>query len=180
MAVRLEGRVLANPASGQLTTALLENPQLPFSDFVVSLNAGGRAPLANPLACGAASTTSAFSPFTLPEDVATPSSMFAVTGCPTPLPFDLGHSTQDEPATGGENSRFTLNLARPHGEQYLWQLQTTLPEGLLGSIASVPHLCEEAAANAGTCPAESQIGVARAVAFPYLSCSRCPGTATEH
>jgi hypothetical protein len=164
VSVRLEGRVQANAASGQLTTALLENPQLPFSDFIVRLRPGARAPLANPLACGDATTTSSFSPFTTPEDLATPASIFDIGGCPSPLPFDLSQSTRDEPASGGEPSRFTLNLLRADGQQYLAQIQTTLPEGLLGSIASVPHLCDEAQANAGSCPAESEIGSARALA----------------
>ena len=164
VAVRLEGRVVVNPATGQLTTALLENPQLPFSDFIVRLRPGARAPLANPLACGNATTTSIFSPFTTPEDVGTPASMFTVSGCPSSLPFNISQTTRDEPATGGEHSRFTLNLLRADGQQYLAQVQTTLPEGLLGSIASVPHLCDEAQANAGTCPAESEIGSAQAIA----------------
>ncbi len=149
----------ANPATGQLTTALLENPQLPFSDFVVRLNGGARGPLANPLACAAATSTSIFSPFTTPSEPATPSSLFDVTGCPAPIPFDLSQATSDAPSTAGKTGgTFTLNLTRGNGQQYLSRVETTLPEGLLGSIAAVPRLCEEAPANAGTCPAESQVG----------------------
>lgn len=164
--VRLEGRVGVNEQTGQLTTAVLENPQLPFSDFIVHLNPGPRSPLANPLLCGAATTTSAFTPFSAPASVASPTSVFGVTGCPSsPPPFSLSQATHVEPATGGASgSSFTYNLARGNGEQYLWQVQTTLPEGLLGSIADVPHLCGEAEANAGTCPAESQIGTVQASA----------------
>ncbi len=160
--VRVEGRVSASASTGQLTTALLEIPQLPFTDFVVRLNGGARAPLANPLACGSATTISVLAPFSSPSEPATPSSSFGVTGCASPLPFDLEQSAQAEPTSAGVNSTFTLSLARAGGQQYLSKVQTTLPEGLLGSIASVPRLCEEAQASAGTCPAESQIGVVNA------------------
>ena len=42
----------ANPATGQLTTKFLENPQTPFSELKIDLDGGPRAPVDNPAACG--------------------------------------------------------------------------------------------------------------------------------
>ena len=50
VSVRLEGKVIANTTNGRLTTAVLENPQVPFSDFILTFN-GPHTPLANPLMC---------------------------------------------------------------------------------------------------------------------------------
>ena len=51
------GFVEANPATGQLTTKFLENPQTPFSELKIHLNGGPRAPIDNPATCGPAVTT---------------------------------------------------------------------------------------------------------------------------
>jgi hypothetical protein len=61
------------------------------------------------------------------------------------------------PGNAGAATSYTLNIARTDGQQYLSQIQTTLPEGLVGLIPTVTQ-CGEAEANAGTCPATSKIG----------------------
>ena len=58
--------VEANPATGQLTTKFLENPQTPFSELKIDLNGGPRAPLDNPAVCGQALTTADFTPWSAP------------------------------------------------------------------------------------------------------------------
>lgn len=163
VAVRLLGTVSANAGTGRLTTLVVENPPIPFSEFIVSLN-GPHVPLANPLVCGAATTTATFTPYS-GNAAAMPFVSFPVdfngkgAACPATLPFSLSQSTQAQPTTGGSTTSFTLNLARSDGNQYLSKVSTTLPEGLVAKIPSVP-LCGEPQANAGTCSAASQIGTA--------------------
>jgi hypothetical protein len=160
VSVRLEGQVNPNPVTGRLETTFLKNPQLPFSDFILKLNGGPQAPLANPLACGAAATEWTFTPFTGLSAFSS-SSPFAITGCPSPLPFVWGQSTGDQPSSAGAfgNTSYTFNLARTDGQQYLSQVKTVLPAGLVGAIPSVT-LCGEPQARSGECPASSRIGTA--------------------
>ena len=85
------------------------------------------------------------------------------TGCPASIPFALTQSATPANTTAGAYSPYTFNLSRADGQQYLSQVSTTLPAGLLGAIPSVT-LCGEAQAAAGTCSAASQIGVASVAA----------------
>jgi hypothetical protein len=62
-------------------------------------------------------------------------------------------------------SPLTVSFSRNDGEQGLGGLQVVTPPGLLALLSSVP-LCGEEAANAGTCPAASQIGHTTVVAGP--------------
>jgi hypothetical protein len=158
VSVRLEGSVTPNLTTGRLEASFTNNPQLPFSELILSLNGGARAPLANPLACGAASVNSVFTPYT-GGPAALPSSAFTTTGCPSPLPFALSQGTQSTSSVAGAHTAYTFTLQRASGQQYLAQLRTVLPPGLVGAIPSVP-LCPEPAAQNGECPASSLLGTA--------------------
>jgi hypothetical protein len=159
--VRLEGQVVPNPVTGRLEVSFLGNPQLPFSDLTLTLKGGQRAPLANPLSCAAASTSFAFSAYTGTSFGG--SKPFAVGGCPSSIPFALAQSATPANTTAGGYSPYTFNLSRADGQQYLSQISTTLPAGLLGAIPSVT-LCGEPQAASGSCPAASQIGMASVTA----------------
>ena len=158
VSVRLQGQVNPNLATGRLEATFLNNPQLPFSDFIMKLKGGPTAPVANSLSCGTGQVDSLFTPYTglAPAAGSTP---LPTTGCPSPIPFVLGQSTQDVPTTGGAYTSSTLNLARADGQQYLSQVKTALPAGLVGEIPSVT-LCGEPQAQAGSCSSASQVGVA--------------------
>jgi hypothetical protein len=162
VSVRLRGSVNPNPVTGRLEVSFENNPELPFSELRLALNSGERAPLANPLTCGNAPTESLFIAYS-GEDVfksfayATP---FEITGCANPLPFSLSQTTTTSNPNAGGYTNFTFNLVRSDGQQYLSQIQTTLPPGLVGLIPSVVTLCGEAQANEGTCPSASEIGTA--------------------
>jgi hypothetical protein len=158
------GTVVPNEATGQLTTTFAESPQSPFSSFVMHFNPGALAPLANPLVCGAATTTASLAPWSgNPASAFSPVFVVDANGkggaCPSPLPFSLGQSTAAAPSTGGANTNFTLNLTRADGQQYLSKVSATLPPGLVGKIPAVP-LCAEPQASLGTCSSASQIGTA--------------------
>ncbi len=163
VSVRLEGQVHANEATGQLTTVVLENPQVPFHEFVVALNDLAHTPLANPLSCGAATTAGGFLPYSDQSAITSASSVFTVDfdghACPSPLPFAIAQGAGTAPDTTGISTAFTLQLSRPEGDQYLSSLSTALPQGLVALIPTVP-LCAEAQADADSCPAASAIGTA--------------------
>ncbi len=164
VSVRLEGKVSANASTGRLTTAVLENPQVPFSDFIVRLEAGAHTPLANPLVCGPATTNASLTPYS-GNPAADPFTAFPIDfdgkggACPSPLPFTLSQSAASSPTAGGANTSFAFGLARAEGQQYLSKLTTTLPAGLIAKIPSVT-LCGEPQAQQGGCAPASQIGTA--------------------
>ena len=158
VSVRLKGKVEPNPTTGRLEVTLLENPQQPFSDFIMTSKGGPQAPLANPLTCETGHVESVFTPYTGLAAALT-SSPFTASGCSSPVPFSLTQSTQNATAAAGANTSYTFNLARADGQQYLSKVSTVLPAGLVGVIPSVT-LCGEPQAAAGTCPATSRIGTA--------------------
>jgi hypothetical protein len=158
ISVRIKGETTPNEVTGQVTTVFSENPEQPFTKATLHFKEGALAPVANPLGCGTATTEGTFLPFTEPP-AKTLSSSFTVTGCPASLPFALTQSTQNQTGTAGGHTNYTFNLARNNGEQYLSQVKTTLPPGLVGAI-SILTPCTEAQAVANTCPEASQIGSA--------------------
>jgi hypothetical protein len=160
--LRLEGQVRANEQTGRLTATVANGPQVPFENFRLKFKSGARAPIANPLTCGTAQIDAGLTPYTGQPATLT-STPFVTTGCPNPVPFALTQSTSSANATAGAYSPYTFNLARADGQQYLSQVSTTLPAGLLGAIPSV-QLCGEPQAASGTCSAASQIGVASVTA----------------
>jgi hypothetical protein len=163
VSVRLEGQVVPNPTTGRLEVSFLGNPQLPFSDLTLTLNGGPRAPLANPLVCGNALTEARFSPYTTGILQALKPTSYITTGCPSPIPFALTQAASPANATAAGYSAYTFNLARTDGQQYLSQVSTTLPAGLLGAIPSVT-LCGEPQAATGACTVASKIGTATVTA----------------
>jgi hypothetical protein len=179
VSVRLVGNVSANGATGRLTTAVLENPPVPFSDFIVSLN-GPHVPLANPLACGEAAASALLTPYT-GGPAANPLASFSVdfdgkgAACPSTLPFALTQASHSEPSAGGHATSFTFSLARADGNQYLGKTSTTLPAGLVAKVPNVQQ-CTEADANADKCPAASKIGVVSAAVGAGPSPLVLPGT----
>jgi hypothetical protein len=167
VSVRLQGSVTPNPNTGRLEVSFANNPQLPFSELRLTLNGGEHAPLANPLKCDATSTEYEFTPYTAfpgPGGLAgggpaLGSTPFQASGCASAIPFSLSQSTADSSNRAGAYTRYTFNLARADGQQYVQKLTTTLPAGLVGAIPSVP-LCGEPQAASGSCGSSSRIGTA--------------------
>ncbi len=158
----MEGRVSANASTGRLTATFTGAPQVPVEDLKLHFKGGPRAPLANPLSCGAIAPAAAITPYGGEPAKSATTTGFTVdgngAGGPCPLPFTLVQSlTPQSPANAGAYDATSFGLARASGQQYLSKISTTLPPGLVGDIPSVP-LCPEAEANAGTCAATSQIG----------------------
>lgn len=157
--LRLEGHVSANPATGQLTTTFSDLPPVPFEELRLKFNGGPAAPLANPLACGAATTSASLLPYS-GQPPASPLQVFEVGGggCPKPA-FEVQQSAQASSTRAASATSFSLGLTRLEGKQYISELTTSLPEGMIGEIPAVA-LCGQADAAAQKCPAASQIGEA--------------------
>jgi hypothetical protein len=163
--VRLKALATPDETTGRVTVTFTEAPEQPFSDIKLALTKGALAPVANPLACGPATSHASFAQFANPTMLASPPiTPFTVDSngkegaCASPPPFVLTQSTINQaPGTAGAATSYTLNVGRTDGQQYLSQIKTTLPEGLVGLIPTVTQ-CAEAEANAGTCPATSKIG----------------------
>ena len=87
-------------------------PQVPFEDFLIHLRGGARAPLANPLACGAVTPSAEILPYTGQSATAAAASGFSVSGCAPTLPFSLQQALTPENPRAGAFSPFTFDLAR--------------------------------------------------------------------
>jgi hypothetical protein len=175
VSVRLKGLVSPDLSTGRLTTTFSENPQQPFEDLILNFKRGARAPIANPLICAPA-PLSGFTPYTgqspASSVLSSPFSAGSGSACSSTAPFSLSQGTQAQPATAGADTSYTFNLTRTDGQQYLSQLKTVLPAGLVGAIPTVT-LCGEPQANGGGCTVASQIGTVTVVAgagsepFPF-------------
>ncbi len=184
ISVRLKGTVTLNETTGRVTASFVKNPEQPFSDVILHFDGGPLAPIANPLACGAATIESELVPyigkaFTEKPSYSTTEHPIDSNGsggtCASPLSFAPTQSSTSEPATGGASTSFSFTVTRPSGQQYLSQIKTVLPAGLVGRIPAVSLCTEaqvaEATAGTGGCPASSRLGsvtvLAGAGSSPY-------------
>ncbi len=175
--VRLIGKVVPNPTTGQVTAIVEENPQATFSSFRLNIKGGPKGTLTSPNTCGPNATTTELSPWT-GNPPATPSNSFNLTSypgggnCPKTLaerPFAPAYTAKSDSSKAGTYSPFHVTIARPDGQQELKVVNVTLPKGLTGKLAGIPYCSEAAltaaAANSGkaeaansSCPAASMIG----------------------
>jgi hypothetical protein len=170
--IKREGRVYANPSTGQLTTRFDENPQEPFEDLELHFAGGLRAGLATPQTCGPAVTTADFSAWSSPVTAdGIPTTSFNVDwdgnggACPQSTPFNPSFSAGTSNPNAGQFSPFTLTFGREDREQDLAGIQVHMPEGLLGILKGIP-LCAEPQAAQGMCSEASRIGTMTVAAGP--------------
>ena len=205
--LRLVGNVAANAKTGQLTAYFDDPPkdvfrggnegngggpnkdniphglpQVPFTNFKISIDGGQKAALSSPPTCGPNKTTSDITPWSAEfgGKSASPSSEFSLAklpggaDCPKTLgerPFSPGFSAQPKSDEAGAFTPFMAQVTRPAGQQELKGLDVTLPPGATAKLAGVSYCPEEAIAAAGgrsgaqeqskpSCPDDSKIGVA--------------------
>ena len=213
--VRLIGNVLANARTGQLTAYFddpaktvtrggnADNiphglPQVPFTNFKISIDGGQKAALSSPPTCGPNETTSDITPWSAEfgGKSASPSSKFSLAklpgggDCPKTLgerPFSPGFSAQPKSDQAKAFTPFMAHVTRPQGQQELKGLDITLPRGATAKLAGVPY-CPDAAIAAAqgrsgaeeqaspSCP-DSKIGVAAVEAGTGDSPLKIDGTA---
>jgi hypothetical protein len=156
--IKIAGEFLPDPHTGRLTALFDENPNLPFSDLKLHFFSGPRAELATPENCGTYTTGTALSPYSLEEgeNPASPFDSFVINeACPGG--FNPTFTAGSTNLQAGAYTPFEVSFQRQDTDQELQGLSVTLPPGLLADVGSVP-LCDEANANAGTCPESSQVG----------------------
>ncbi len=175
--IKVAGKVVPNPVTGQLTTIFENIPQLPFNHFNFHFREGAQAPLISPPTCGTYTTQAQLTPWSAPMTSVTESSSFTITkgagggACPTGgvPPFKPGIISGVVNNNAGSFSPFYLHLTRTDGEQEISGFSTNLPSGLTGNLSGIPF-CPEADIEAArhksgaqeeanpSCPATSQIG----------------------
>ena len=161
--IKLQGSVVADRQTGQLTATFSDLPELPFENYRLHLRGGPNAVLVNPPTCGSHMVTSKLYPYSNPSAPATPSSSFQTSydgkgaSCPSTLPFSPSSSISTANSLAGALSPLTVSFSRSDGMQPLGQIDAQLPAGLLAYVSKVA-LCESSAALAGTCLPESRIG----------------------
>lgn len=158
--LKLPLQLIANPSTGQISVRLTGIPELPFTDFEISLHGGPRAILASPDRCGTFATGTQLTPYSAPYSgpPSTPSSSFVIeTGCGGNFaPSFVAGSTV---AAAARDTSFTLQLNRADGQQHIQGLTAAMPPGVLANLGSVPA-CGSAQAATGTCGSASRIGTA--------------------
>ncbi len=154
--VKLPGQLRLDEGTGQISSIVLDSPQVPLREAKISLKSGLRAPLATPAACGTYLTHYRLTPWSGGPGAEGDVPMSIDEGCNTGrfAPRLSGGSTD---AAAGQHSPFLFKLTREDGEQSPATLDVTLPQGLAATFAGIPR-CEGADAQSGACPAASRIG----------------------
>jgi hypothetical protein len=160
--VKLAGKVVPDPTTGQLVSTFDESPQVPFEDLRLNFFGGSRAPLGTPALCGDYQTVASFEPWSGTEPVASTSEFRITSGpngtpCSNPLPFKPSLTAGTTSIQAGGFSPFTMTMSREDGEQNLQSIHLKMPAGLLGTLSTV-KLCGEPQADQGTCGPETLIG----------------------
>ena len=161
--VKFAGSLERNLETGQLTGKLENTPQLPFSEANLEFFGGERAAFATPSQCGGYESTATLAPWSATAPVK-PTSDFKITSgpsgsaCPSgALPFTPTLQAGTTNTNAGAFSELSTQINREDGQQAIQNVTLTYPPGVSAVLAGVPQ-CAEAQANAGTCPAETQIG----------------------
>jgi hypothetical protein len=164
--VKLAGKIVADPSTGQLVTTFPNTPQTPFSELELELFGGPHASVTTPATCGTYTTSALFTPWSeTAAQLAT--SSFGITGepngdgCPSSQPFAPTFAADSTSSNAQQFTNFELTIQRPDEDQALTGVAVKLPPGIAGMLKSVT-LCGEKPAEEGTCGPESQIGTATA------------------
>ena len=174
--VKLAGKLVPDPATGQLTATFEGLPQLPYTDLELNFRSGQRAPLITPSSCGAATTQIALTPWSGPGALHTTTDSQILTGlgggpCPsgaTP-PFNPGVYAGGVNSNVNSYTPYFVDLTRRDSEQEITSYSLVLPAGITGKLAGIPFCpdadIEAARRDSGTaetahpsCPAASQVG----------------------
>jgi hypothetical protein len=162
--VKQVGHTTIDQNSGRLTTVVTDAPQLPFSDFELTLPPDPNAPLANPATCGSAITEASLTPWSSSVPTHVDSSPIQIEGCTSAFSPTFEAGTTPTPQAGAF-SGFTMTLSRKDGEKTLGRVSVTTPQGLLGVLKNVEQ-CPEPQASTGRCSAAALIGGGSVVVGP--------------
>ncbi|HYJ21924.1 MAG TPA: hypothetical protein VEW07_07875 [Solirubrobacterales bacterium] len=166
ISVRLAGKVEPDPGTGRLTTTFDDMPQFPVGHLRFHFQGGDRAPLITPPTCGSYEATADLYPYSDPNVPLRRTVSFQIDSpaggsgpCPTSI-SQLPHSPRFSAGTlspkAGAFSPFVFKLDRADGSQHLSAISTTLPKGLVASLAGIPYCSDAQIAVAQSRSAEGQ------------------------
>jgi hypothetical protein len=173
-----------DPTTGRLTISVTNLPQVPFEELNLHLFASDRGLIATPTRCTVYGIDSTIVPWnsSLAQQSSRPSvSISSGPGgkpCPGPVsPFAPRLAAgMSDPLAGGFSS-FSLNVDRDDGDQYLSDIDFTMPPGLTASLRGIGYCSDAAIQQAATqlgrteerypsCRASSLIGTSNVAAGP--------------
>jgi hypothetical protein len=186
MIVKLAGKIVPDPVTGNLVATFDGLPQLPYTELDLTFRTGQRAFLVTPPACGPATTVTESSPWALalsPTKATVTPFAPVLTNTSTQITSGIGGgpcpagTPPFNPAVnaGGVNSNvnsftpYFVHITRTDVEQELTSYSLDLPEGITGKLAGIPF-CPDAAiaaargrrgvaeTNSPSCPAASEVG----------------------
>jgi hypothetical protein len=184
--VREEGKVRANPTTGQLTAEFAALPQVAFSSATLTFGPQAKHAipvLSSPPICTSTATSSAV-PWSTGATAGTPPTELKLTQAPgggpcaksmAERPFTPGVSARPVSAKAATYTPFQLQITRNEGQQEVKGFKLTLPPGATANIANVPY-CEPKEFNAAaglsgvkerenwSCNGKSEIGRATIMA----------------
>jgi hypothetical protein len=181
---KLEAEVRPDPATGQITVHITDLPQVPFDSIQFHLFASDRGLIATPTHCGLYPVSAQFFPWNATLADQTSTQFFSLdsgpnnTLCPgEKRPFKPRLVAGTSVATAGAFSDFHLKLDRDDGDQFLRDVNFTMPPGFTGDLGGITY-CPEASIAAATqkqglteqaspsCPSSSQVGTSNVAAGP--------------
>jgi len=180
--VREEGKVKANPTTGQLSAEFDGLPQVAFSSATLTFGPTAKHAipvLSSPPLCSQTATSSAV-PYSTGATTSTPPTALKLTQAPgggpcaksmAERPFTPGVTAKPVSAKAATYTPFQLKITRDEGQQEIKGFNLTLPPGATANISDVPY-CEareynRAAGRSGveeqkssSCNRKSEIGTA--------------------
>jgi hypothetical protein len=184
--VREEGKIKANPTTGQITGEFAELPQVAFSSATLSFGPQAKHSipvLSSPPLCTNTATSSAI-PYSTGATTPTGTTELKLTQAPgggpcaktmAERPFKPGFSAKPGTGKALAYTPYTLNITRGEGQQEIKAFNVTLPPGATAKLAGIPY-CQpkeyEAALKksgveqekSSACSAKSEIGTATILA----------------
>jgi hypothetical protein len=168
--VREEGKVKANPTTGQLTAEFKELPQVGFSSATLTFGPTAKHAipvLSSPPLCSQTSTSSAV-PWSTGATTGTPPTELKLTQAPgggpcaktmAERPFSPAVTAKPNTSKAASYTPFQLKVTRNEGQQEIKGFNLTLPPGATANISKVPY-CEPKEYNraAGRSGVEEQKG----------------------
>jgi hypothetical protein len=181
---KLIGRLTPDPLTGQVTAYFTDLPQVPFDEFDIHLFSSDRGLMATPTACRIYEASGVFYPWNFKIADVTSQPLFSIesgpsgASCPgVKRPFEPRLAAGTTHSISGDYSDFGLQLDRDDGDQFLRDINFTLPPGLIASLRGMAYCPETAIVaaasragrseqNAPSCPAASEIGTTNVAAGP--------------
>lgn len=181
---KLAPNIVPDPKTGQLTVSLTDLPQVPFEEFDLHLFSSDRGLIATPTRCTIYGTEGEFIPWNDQDSPQTLTPNFAIRSgpngseCPgTTRPFHPNLAAGTTTPVAGAFSSFILKLDREDGDQFLGDLNFTMPPGLTADLRGITYCPDAAIAAAAqslgraqltapSCPASSAIGTSNVAAGP--------------